>query len=320
VNLLADLTGPARLWDDPELTVWRRATVKALMEVDPSLAAPPAGDPLLLDRLAQLLSVQRDRIMVTAGVRASAGPLMRVCDEVIVERPTFLGVVHALRREQLRVGTDPWERLTATHPVGTGLWFTAPCRNPDGRRADERFLAEIAAAGDKGHRIVCNTAYRWFAAMPSLPTTVIQTGTLHKLAGRGARLGWVVADSGDETLARNLAATAPPLHWQRTWGHFLAAGGADLLLRRHRQLEAARSAFRSTVGCVDEVMGHEGPNILIPVAMPEPAAVAKLAEAGVRTSPGSAFQALRPSIRVCLARIPPAVAMAAGERVAAVLS
>jgi hypothetical protein len=28
--------------------------------------------------------------------------------------------------------------------------------------------------------------------VPSLPTTVVQTGTLHKLAGRGSRLGCAV--------------------------------------------------------------------------------------------------------------------------------
>lgn len=313
-----DLTGPGQLWEEPELTAWRRATVSALGQVDPSLAAPPHGDPLLRERLAELLRADADRLVVTAGVRACVGPLLRDVDEVLLERPTFLGVLNAIRRERVPVRCLSWEQLVEAGAGAAALWFTAPSRNPDGRRTDPSFLARVEAAAGRGRRVVCNTAYRWFAPTPTLSDAVLQTGTLHKLAGRGARLGWVQADPDDEML-RGLAATAPPLHWQRTWAHFLAAGGADLLLRRHQHLAAARTAFLSALGAPPSMAGQEGPNVLIPVAIPEPEAVTRLAAAGVRVSPGSAFLAWQPSVRVCLARISPAVAATAGARVAEVL-
>ncbi|MFF5052238.1 hypothetical protein ACFY1S_03505 [Micromonospora sp. NPDC000663] len=302
--------------------MWRRATVKALGQVDPSLGAPLEGDPLLRECLADLLRVRYERIVVTAGVRAAVGPLLRDVDEVLVERPTFRGVLTAMRRERLRVRTDTWEWMidAGADNTGAALWFTAPCRNPDGRGVDARFVAAVGAAAERGRRVVCNTAYRWFAPVPDLSEAVLTVGTLHKLAGRGARLGWVIAASGDGEMVPALAASAPSLHWQRAWAHFLIDGGAALLLRRHQQLDAARAAFFAALDMPTVASGQEGPNILIPVALPEPEAVARLAAAGVRVSPGSAFHAWQPSVRVCLTQISPAVAGQAGERVAEVLA
>lgn len=320
MDSVIDLTGATRLWQEPELGVWRRAAVRALAEIDPSLGPPPAGDPMLRECLAELLAVDPATLVITAGVRSCAAQLMRGCRRIVVERPTFLGVVNTLRRGAAHVLTDSWERLAGHQRDGTGIWFTAPCRNPDGRKVDEHFLAEMNAIACGGTPVVCNTAYRWFAPAPALSPAVIQVGTLHKLAGRGARLGWVLAGLPEETSVWDLARMAPPLHWQRTWGHFLADGGAELLLARHRCLAAARAAFLGAVAeSADSGQETEGPNVLIPVVMPEGQAVRMLADVGIRVSLGSAFQAWHPSIRVCLSRVQPDQARAAGERVAAVL-
>ena len=320
MTLIADLTGARPLWSAPELKAWRRAAVQTLAEVDPTMAAPPGGDRMLREALAHIVPAAADRIMITSGVRASVGPLLRDCAEVVIERPTFAGVVHAIRRERVPVRAESWERMVRPQPSGTALWFTAPCRNPDGRCADEAFLTAMTAAAESGHRVVGNTAYQWFAPSPPLTTAVSWTGTLHKLAGRGARLGWVVADPADEDLLHGLALTAPPLLTQRTWGRFLAGGGADLLRQGHQELRAAVAAFFAALGPAGPDGDRQGPNFLIPVPVDDAEAVTRLAEAGVRVAPGSAFDAVEPSVRVTLAHVPPEIAGAAGDLVARVLT
>lgn len=326
-----DLTGGSRLWPEPELGAWRRAAVRALGELDPSLRVPAVGDPLLRELLSTVLEVPADRILVTAGVRAAAGPLMVRCPQVVVERPTFTAVPAALRAAGIAVRSRPWEDLFDGIEPGTGIWFTSPGRNPDGRDLPPEIAAAAGEAAERGARVVCNTAYRWFGRTPSLADSVLQAGTLHKLAGRGASLGWVVAAPPEEgggtvaELAGPLSLIAPPWHWQRTWAHFLAADGLELLRGRHGRLGAAREAFLSALlrhrpelsrSLGPAGAGGSGPNVLVPVPPPEEEAVGALAEAGVRVSPGAAFDAGTSSIRVCLFGLTQRESAEAGEIIA----
>jgi aspartate/methionine/tyrosine aminotransferase len=126
-----------------------------------------------------------------------------------------------------------------------------------------------------------------------------------------------VADEPQGGWRALVGVSAPPQHWQRTWGYFLADGGCELLLARHRELASARAAFLGALGGADHA---EGPNLLLAVRGNEQAAVARLAAAGVAVSPGSAFDAPFPAIRVCLTGISPADAAAAGAAVSRLVS
>jgi DNA-binding transcriptional MocR family regulator len=317
-----DLTGRAELWRDPALRLWRAAMTRALADVDPSLRAPPGGDRMLRDQLAERLGVVPERVVITSGVRSAAVALVRPAGRVVVERPTFRGVPQVLSAAGIRVTSVPWERMRdggdstvgtvdevgADSAVGAVVWITAPARNPDGASPEPALLRELVAGG---RTVVCNTAYEWFGGPPVLPDGVVRVGTLHKLAGPGAQLGWVVdAPAGRDTA---LWFAAPPLHWQRAWGYFIRAGGVDVLRDRHAGLAEARANFLTGLGLA--VTGA-GPHVLVPVAGAEGDAVAAVAAAGVLVSPGAAFAALEPAVRVCLFGLSPSAA----SRVASVVA
>ena len=304
---MIDLTGRWALWPDPPLRLWRAAMRRALSDVDPSLRAPLAGDPLLRDQIAALTG--GGPVTVTAGVRAAAVALLGHEREVVVERPTYLGVPRALARAGVRVRLAPWEQL----PAGVPVWVTAPARNPDGRRIPPELLAGLGP-------VHLNSAYAWYAepaATPPAGATVV--GTLHKVAGPGACLGWVRGDLPDRAVAA-LSLTAPPQHWQRAWGYFLQAGGLPVLRASRPDPARSRAAFLAAAGLPQS---GEGPNVLIRLpgrALPgrSAQAVAELARAGVVASPGEAFAAPG-HVRCCLLGVPAGDAQRAGEAVAAAL-
>jgi len=311
-----DLTGRTGLWPRPELRLWRAAMARALAEVDPSMRAPLGGDRMLREQLARHTGAPVDRTVVVAGIRAAAAAVVRPATRVVLERPTFLGVARVLAAAGVEVGTEPWERL-ADAPAGSAVWFTTPARNPDGRTADAAVFDAVGRLATGGRTVVCNTAYEWFGpAPPDLPG-VVRVATLHKLAGPGACLGWVSGDALTPDTVMELSLAAPPLHWQRAWGHFLAVGGLALLRERYAHLPAARCAFLDGVAAPGPL--GMGPHVLLPVTCQERAAVDALAAAGVLVSPGSAFAAPGPSIRVSLAGLTVPQVRTAAATVAAVL-
>ncbi|WP_433493629.1 aminotransferase class I/II-fold pyridoxal phosphate-dependent enzyme [Micromonospora sp. CA-248089] len=297
---LIDLTGSFRLWPAPELNVWRGAMARAVRDVDPTLRPQLGGDPFLREQLAAELSVDMDQVAITSGVRAAAPILCRWSRRVVLERPTFLGVQRMLEMNNIPVTTTPWARFRDFTPDRhITFWVTGPCRNPDGDTPDERLLDTLNSFRSAGAQVVCNTSYRWFAPPQPMPEGFVTVGSLHKLAGPGSGLGWVVGHTAhaEETL-RHLSIIAPPLHWQRAWGYFLKVGGLGLLTRRLRDIASLRTLIGDALG-LPEGPRH-GPNMLLPVRMREEQAVATLARRGVRVSPGSAFAASRDSIRISL--------------------
>ncbi len=306
-----DLTGTFALWPDPLARSWRAAASRALMEVDPSMRAPMEGDDLLRGELSCRLGLPLDGLTITAGIRAAIGPVSLGLTEMVIETPTFLGVPAVLGAYGVPVRFATWETLPVRGRPGTGVWITTPCRNPDGRCADPGLLGELAS-GDL--RVYCDSAYQWFDSSARTAPGVMQLGSLHKLAGPGARIGWIAGGELSADARRLLAVTAPPWHWQRIWGHFLSSGGLAALTARTAGLGAARAAFVDIMPAEPSHIRSTGPNLLIPVDGDEAVALAALRRVGVLASPGSAFRAPRPSVRVCLDGVSAAVAQEAAHR------
>ncbi|MFF3406058.1 aminotransferase class I/II-fold pyridoxal phosphate-dependent enzyme [Streptomyces sp. NPDC002742] len=313
---LFDLGGEWPRWPDAAVRLWRRAMSRAGAATDPSCWVPQEGDPLLREQLASELGVSAGQLVVTSGVRASAAALVRTCSPVLVERPTFLGVPDVLASHGIPVRSSRWEQITEA-PRGSALWVTVPCRNPDGRQPDRRFLDDLAAAVDRGVRVICNSAYAWYAGPAELPPGVVRVGTLHKLAGPGAGIGWVIRDDTEAVSWPPPGMPVPPPFWQRTWAHFIEDGGLSLLRAPLRELEAVRSAFLAGAGRPD---GGAGPHVLLPVPVPEPYALSALAAVGIVASPGAAFGAGEPAVRVSLIGLTADAARGVGERMRAALS
>jgi DNA-binding transcriptional MocR family regulator len=303
-----DLTGRPRLWDDQLLRLWRAAMTRALADVDPSLRAPLGGDRMLREHLACELGVTTDRVVITSGVRSAAVAVVRHASRVLVERPTFLGVPSLLSAAGIQVTSAPWERIGDAED-GAAVWVTVPARNPDGKSPDAALLAVLREMIASGRTVVSNTTYQWFAPQ-AVPEGVVCVGTLHKLAGPGAQLGWVIDPQGGRDTDEALWFAAPPLHWQRAWGYFIGAGGLTVLRDRHADLATARTAFLAALGF--EVAGA-GPHVLLRVASSEEDAVAAAAAAAIRVSPGAAFAATEPAIRVCLFGLSPEAARLAAS-------
>jgi DNA-binding transcriptional MocR family regulator len=308
MTALLDLTGASALWAEPLLRLWRACTERCLRELDPSMRAPRDGDELLRRELSAYLGTDPSTLTVTSGVRAAAGALARQCSEVVVERPTFLGVADVLTRQGIRVRFAAWESLAEQLLPASGIWITSPCRNPDGRTPDAALLASLAALASQGHRVLCDTAFSWFQPQQQLPPAFTRLGTMHKLAGPGARLGWVTSTDLPQSARAELGAGAPPWQWQRTWGYFIGAGGLAMMCARTELTMAARSAFLSTLGDRSADLSGAGPNVLLQVALAGESAVTALRRHGVAVSVGSAFGAGTHSVRVCLDGITPELA------------
>jgi DNA-binding transcriptional MocR family regulator len=297
-----DLTGHWPLWAQPELGLWQRSMQRAVADVDPSMRAPLRGDGLLREALAAQLSLDPATLTVTAGVRACAAVLCRDSAGVMLERPTFLGVHRVLVASGLRVRLTAWDDKAFLSRRDHAVWFTEPVRNPDGARMDRSLLATLAGQAAAGRRVIRNATYHWFApsADEAMATDAMVTvGSLHKIAGPGAKIGWL-ADRAtpDDDLLRWLAMSAPPLHWQRAWGYFVRAGGLDLLRRPAATIARVRASLVAALGLADD--GRAGPNLLVPLAGGETSVCATLWARGVRVVPGASFGAGEPAARICL--------------------
>jgi DNA-binding transcriptional MocR family regulator len=299
-----DLSGPQPLWPTDAALLWARCAATAARDTDAWAASPPGGDPQLREQLAALWAADPDEITVVAGARAAAAAYGRLADRVLLERPTFSGITHALAAVRARWAQVPWDRLDRA-PQGTAVWVTSPCRNPDGASLPPDAIRRMAARG----RLIVNRSYQWFADEPP-PTHGDLVLSLHKLAGRGARLAAVRSADFASAAADFLPFLTPPVHWQRAWARFLREGGVRLLGAEHiSRVRASSDAFRSelrTLGTGFAPAGT-GPNVLVPLrrGIGEDAAVGALAARGFQVLAGRHFAACSPSIRVNFSAVHP---------------
>ncbi len=301
---MIDLTGPARPWSDGLGRRFAHSLERATRS--PWWRSPaPHGDPRLLERLAELFGEPPDRTVVTGGVRQFATCWVQRTIPAAVETPTFCDVPELLEPGG-PVRAVSWTALMDGSALSAGpelVWLTSPFRNPDGRSLDPDGTATVAGLVDQGHTVVVNQVYRWFVAPEArvaAPAGAWTVTSLAKLAGGGARLGWAVAPTAED-VTRTLTSHGPPSAWQRAWADFLdppayRALWADCV---EPTLAAAR-AFAERIG---ELTGWRIPDprpavMLECHGMEEPAALELLAERGLAVSPGAAFGAPRPSVRL----------------------
>ena len=220
------------------------------------------GDPCLRIELANQLEergigVLPDDILVTSGVTQSlslvAQTLCRPGDSVLVEQPTYLGVLHVLKAHGLHVigvpldaegpKLDVLERLVGQHRPR--FFYTIPSfQNPTGLCMSlARRQALLALAERQNFLLVEDDIYAPLAydqpaphALKALDNTgmVIHISSFSKTFMPGLRLGYMVAPPPLHqnllTMRRATDLCSPPI-LQRTMAGFLAARGLQKHLR-----------------------------------------------------------------------------------------
>ena len=267
-----------------------------------------------------------DEIIVTSGAKQGISLTARATlepgDVAIVESPTFVGLLDALRQTGARVigvrvddnGLDvgQLERLLARHEVKLVALQTA-CHNPTGRDLSEERrvrLAELAI--DRNFfvledRVYADTRFDGEPPRPLrelAPAHVIYVNSLSKVVGGGLRAGWVAARGPVREriammkLESDFFTAALIQHIAARW---LASGAYD------RHVEQAQPFYRERRDALLEALERHMPgeyqadrpegghHVWLTLSRPldERALYAEAARHGVAFTPGDAITAER---------------------------
>jgi len=278
----------------------------------------PRGEPALLDVLSAMLGVDADRIIVTSSLRATAVPLAGHCRAAFVERPTFSGIPETLAAMGPPVKCLNWQDLAGAaagqdRPL---IWVTSPARNPDGATPGIHLLGQLrdaAAAGDGF--LVVNETYRWYSRA-AVPDGCVRVGSVSKLAGGGARVGWIIDPPREAE--RALCRLGPATLWQRAWASFLGRVGQAYLIEKFiHPVDAARNDFLAQADdyFADYRARCSGPSVFLPLGrqVSEEQATSLLETHGILVGPGADFMAEQPSIRLAFTGLAHGQAAQAGR-------
>jgi DNA-binding transcriptional MocR family regulator len=156
-----------------------------------------------------------DEVVITSGAQQAlalcAQATLEPGDVAVIESPTFIGMMTALRGTRARVigvpvdedgfDVDALERLLARHEVKLVGLQTA-CQNPTGRNLSEERRARLAElAVERNFFILEDRVYadmnfegRFVRSVRELaPAHVLYVNSLSKVVGGGLRAGWVAA-------------------------------------------------------------------------------------------------------------------------------
>jgi DNA-binding transcriptional MocR family regulator len=299
-----DLSGSPPRWPTSAAELWRRCLTDAATQQDLSDWSDPQGDDVLRAELGRELNLSGDYLTITASLRAAALTYARRSDHIVIEQPTFDGAVRVLSGGHATVELRGWDRLDeASVRPGSTIWVTSPCRNPDGRTMSSAEYARLGGMAARGHRVVVNEAYRWFHPDAPRAIDVDLAGTLHKLAGVDARIGWVYSTDYFEEAFHEMVGTTPSSIWQRAWGLFLRRGGlVEVRTAVAGKSLAAAEAFKERLALLggQREAAFDGVQTILPLAegVREPKALDVLFRAGFKLVGGSAFHCRRPALRV----------------------
>jgi DNA-binding transcriptional MocR family regulator len=296
------------------------------------------------------LDIGPDELLIVAGVTQGlaliAQALAQPGDRVLVEQPTYLGLLHTLKVNGLQPVGVPLddegpalaELERATLQQRPRFFYTVPTfQNPTGRcmsAARRRAVVELAAA--HGLTVVEDDIYARLAydgpPPPPLKSldpgdTVVYVGSYSKVLMPGLRLGYVAAPArlAERLLSLRRAADlcSPPL-LQRALMLFLRGGGLKRHLRRVLPLyRARRNTLVAALGrCLPAGVSWSPPQggFCVWLTLPDSPAFGDLEQAALRqgwaVTPGEVFlaePAARRSLRLCFGGQPPEALQAGVE-------
>jgi DNA-binding transcriptional MocR family regulator len=318
------------------------------------------GLPELRERLAELgrdagYATAADEILVTTGARQAidlvARALLDPGDVVVVESPTFAGILSSLQATGARVlplpvdGDGPdiaaLERILARHEVKL-VALQPSCANPTGwdlSPARRERLLELART--RGFLILEDGVYatiRYDEAplrrmRASAPSHVIYVDSLSKTIGGGLRVGWIAASGPvfdrlvQLKLDSDIHTAALPQHLA---ARYLRGDRHDLLLAR--AIPVYRKRRDALLRALDRHLRHDavwtipsgGHNTWLTLHEPvdERALYVEALRAGVSFLPGGAVQAeksTRTSMRLSFGLVDPSLHDEAIRRLAVAL-
>jgi len=294
---LIDLSGLPPPIPDAAVDLLRRCVLAAADSPDLSEPTSPLGLPALREALATELRCAPDELAVTSGVRSGIAVLAPQMRDAVVETPSFEDVPRLLRELGVTVQRRGWEDIIADRGDQRSLWITHPARNPDGADLDASDLYRIA--GGSWGIVIVNEVYRWHgSAWAQPPSTWSMVGSLAKVFGPAARIGWIRGPIVPALTNPALRMASPAPLLQRAWAGFLRAGGLAILRERAEEESRMADAFRSAL----RLPSATGPNVLLPLpaGWTADAALAALRERHLLASPGAAFGASSTTLRFCL--------------------
>jgi DNA-binding transcriptional MocR family regulator len=318
-GVMIDLTGRLPTWPDWLRAAWLEALEKASWTPSAWDTPRTRGEPDLLAVLAEELGVDGSRVMITPGVRATVMPLCNAKRAAFIEQPTFSGVAELIERTCARTTLGSWSMLGEfarnTESCPDLIWVTSPARNPDGLTLSPALTGNLDHLVELGTTVVVNEIYRWYTPAQG-PSKAVRVGSLSKLAGGGARLGWII-DCPDDVMA--LQRLGPPTQWQRAWGRLLTQVGFGRL-RGALIAPAARAslAFTGEVSdCLQLADAAAGPSILLALNnISEESAVDLFKRAELAVGAGRHFRSPAAAVRLSFSSVTERDALEAGRRVA----
>jgi histidinol-phosphate/aromatic aminotransferase/cobyric acid decarboxylase-like protein len=305
VNVTVDLSGRQPRWPAAARRLWARCAAEACEDEELWRRPARGGDDRLRAALASRYDLEPEHLTIVDGVRAAALALAEKHRRVVLHTPAFLGI-RAQLDSRATVSCTP--NLDEPLEPGDLLVLTSPARNPDGMTLGTDDHLAIAGHLDAGVRVLVNETYRDWCPDASRVPGAETMASFHKVAGVGARLGYVNSPAFLEDSVPHLAATEPPLIWQRTWALFLERDGMDPLVNTNvvASEKSAQAYDDALAELIDVVRPASGPHRLLPLSDKAPEqAVRRLAEHGYRAVEGTHFAAAVPSLRFCFIGVEP---------------
>jgi 2-aminoadipate transaminase len=269
-----------------------------------------------------------DEVVITSGaqqaIALSAHATLEPGDVAVVESPTFIGMMTALRGTKARVigvpvdengfDVDALERLLARHEVKL-VGLQSANQNPTGRSLSgerRKRLAELAI--ERNFFILEDRVYadmhfegRMVRSLRELaPAHVIYANSLSKVVGGGLRAGWVAARGPVRERIATLKLGADfhsPTLIQHMAARWLATGAYDRHVKqtipfyrtRRDALLAALERHLAGEYRVDPPLGGHHLWVTLNRPLDERALYAEAARSGVTFTPGGAVTAERRS-------------------------
>ncbi len=141
---MIDFSGAQPAWPREALELWAACVHDAAREEHLWRVPAPGGDEELRSWLGHHFTTEPAGITIVAGARAAALTYGRIAERLLVEAPTYLGLLPFLGAYGRRVEHFAWERIPVPVPERTVLLVTSPAMRSEAYFSDA--VPEIAGA------------------------------------------------------------------------------------------------------------------------------------------------------------------------------